>query len=34
MKGIDDGEYWTNHLFTLYPEIGPNPLKKQEKIEA
>jgi hypothetical protein len=28
-KGIEAGnEYWTNPLFTLYPEIGPSHMKK------
>jgi len=30
-KGIGAGtEYWTNPLFTLYPEIGPSHLKKRD----
>jgi hypothetical protein len=28
-KGIETGEeYWTNPLFTLYPEIGPSHMKR------
>jgi len=30
-KGIQAGdELWSNPLFTLYPEIGPNHMKKQD----
>ena len=30
-KGIEAGtEYWSNPLFTLYPEIGPSHLKKRD----
>jgi DNA-binding PadR family transcriptional regulator len=30
-KGIEAGnEYWTNPLFSLYPEIGPSHLKKRD----
>jgi hypothetical protein len=29
-KGIETGEeYWTNPLFTLYPEIGPSHMKRE-----
>ncbi len=30
-EGVDAGEKpWSNPLFTLYPEIGPNHMKKRE----
>jgi DNA-binding PadR family transcriptional regulator len=30
-KGIEAGtEYWSNPLFTLYPEIGPSHIKKPD----
>ena len=31
-KGVEAGtEYWSNPLFTLYPEIGPSHMKKPDE---